>query len=223
MVQSLDGRGGQPVTTFRKFLPSGAGGGWRSVLMIPFDWSLDDQRLLVGSDQFTTPHYSLYWLSLGDAPQAEKGLKQVASDPKYSLWQAKLSPNGRWIAFIAANREEAGAATIAVIPSGGAPAGQWNHITDAHAWADKPRWSPDGKLLYFVQRQATFLNVWAVRFDPEAGKPTGPPFQVTSFDRPGRQYAPDLSVSELSVSSTRLVLPIMENSGSVWILDNVDR
>ena len=56
VVQSLDGRGEQPVTTFRKFLASGAGGGWRSVLMIPFDWSLDDQRLLVGSDQFTTPH-----------------------------------------------------------------------------------------------------------------------------------------------------------------------
>ena len=104
VVQSLEGRGEQPVTTFRKFLLSGAGGRWRSVLMIPFDWSLDDQRLLVGSDQFTTPHYSLYWLSLADAPQAEKGVTPVASDPKYNLWQAKLSPNGRWIAFVAANR-----------------------------------------------------------------------------------------------------------------------
>jgi hypothetical protein len=65
----------------------------------------------------------------------------VASDPKYNLWQAKLSPNGRWIAFVAVNREDGGAATIAVIPSGGAPAGQWKHITEAHAWADQPRWS----------------------------------------------------------------------------------
>ena len=146
----------------------------------------------------------------------------MASDPKYNVWQGKLSPNGRWIAFMAANRESE-AATITVIPSGEAPAGQWNHITDAHAWADKPRWSPDGKVLYFVQRRATFLNVWAVRFDPEAGKPAGPPFQVTNFDRPGHQYAPDTSASELSVSSTRLVLPIMEDSGNIWILDNVDR
>jgi hypothetical protein len=78
VVQSLDGRGEQPMTSFNKFLLSGARGGWRSALMIPSDWSLDDQRLLVGSDQFTAPHYSLYWLSLAAAPQAERAPRRPA-------------------------------------------------------------------------------------------------------------------------------------------------
>ena len=63
------------------------------------------------------------------------------------------------------------------------------HVTDAHEWADKPRWSPDGNLLYFIRRQASFFNVWAVRFDAKTGKAIGAPFQVTHFDSPGFQFS----------------------------------
>jgi Tol biopolymer transport system component len=223
VVRAFDGTGEQPVTTFTKFLRGGAGGVVRSSLMIPTDWSLDGARLLVNSDQFTAPYYSLYWLPLAAAPQAEKSAVLIASDPKYNIWQARLSPNGRWIAFVAQNREEAGTATIAVIPSAGATPSEWAHLTDPHVWADKPRWSPDGRLLYFIMRQRSFYNVWALRFEPETGKPIGSAFQVTRFDSPRRQFSTRLGAGELSVSSTRLVLPLIETTGHIWMLDNVDR
>ena len=57
----------------------------------------------------------------------------------------------------------------------------------------------------------------------ETGKAIGAPFQVTHFDSPGFQFSTHLAYSELSVSSTRLILPIMETSGNIWMLDNVDR
>ena len=39
-------------------------------------------------------------------------------------------------------------------------------------WADKPRWSPDGRTIYFVSRRVTgFLNVWGIRFDQTKGEP----------------------------------------------------
>ena len=222
-IRAVDGSDEQQVTTFTKFLRRGAGGRWRSLLMIPTDWSLDGERLLANSDQFTPPHYSLYWLPLAAAPQAEKHATLVASDPKHSVWQARLSPNGRWIAFVAQNREEGEAATIAVIPNAETASSQWTHLTDARGWADKPRWSPDGKQLYFIVRQGAFYNVWTVRFEPETGKPIGSAFQVTRFDSQRRQFSTMLGSAELSVSSTRLVLPVMETTGNIWILDNADR
>ena len=109
--------------------------------------------------------FSLYLLPLAAAPHAETAANSVASDRKYNLWQANFSPNGRWIAFVAQNLDGAGVATVAVMPGSGADSSRWTHLTDVHGWADKPRWSPDGKLLYFIRRESSFFNVWAVRFD----------------------------------------------------------
>ena len=55
-------------------------------------------------------------------------------------------------------------------------------MTDGESWDDKPRWSPDGRLIYFVAGRGGFFNVWGVGFlDAAKGKPVGKPFAVTSF------------------------------------------
>jgi hypothetical protein len=47
---------------------------------------------------------------------------------------------------------------------------------------------------------------------------------MTSFDSPGKIVWPDLGDgSEITLSPDRLVLPITEVSGSIWVLDGVDR
>ena len=124
--------------------------------MCPWDWSPDGQGLVVSSDQFTQ-YQSLYLLPLRAAPHAEAEVKPLASDPKYDLWQLNVSPNGRWIAFVAQHIKGGGTGTVAVMPIAGAASSQWTHVTDTHDWADKPRWSPDGNLLYFIRRQASLL------------------------------------------------------------------
>ena len=47
-------------------------------------------------------------------------------------------------------------------------------------------------------------------------------FRVTRFTDPGRRLLSS-SASELGVSRDRIVVPIVERSGSVWVLDQVDR
>jgi Tol biopolymer transport system component len=221
VIRRIEAGGEEGVTTFTPFQGSGAPGLSRSKYMTVWDWTPDSQELVVGSDQFT-PSMSLYLVPLRSAPHAETAKKLLASDPRYNLWQANVSPNGRWIAFMA-YEEQSGAATIAVMPTTGAAAREWTHVTDAREWADKPRWSPDGKLLYFIGRRTSFFNVWAVRFDPETGKAIGAPFQVTDFNSPGFQFSTRLAYGDLSVSSTQLIVPIMETSGNIWMLDNIDR
>jgi len=162
---------------------------------------------------------------LAAAPHADKAERVVAFHPDYDLWQESFSPSGRWIVFEAVNRRLADAtATLYLIPSAGAPATEWTRLTDPHAWADKPRWSADGKLLYFWLRQGSFFNVWALRFDDTHGTGVGAPFQVTHFDGRARQInSTDLGTSEQSVSRTSILLPLTDTSGSIWMLDNADR
>jgi hypothetical protein len=63
-----------------------------------YDWSLDGKWLLV-SKAGGDAREEIWMLPLASAPHAETSGRKIASDPKYDLWQAKFSPNGRWIAF----------------------------------------------------------------------------------------------------------------------------
>ena len=88
---------------------------------------------------------------------------------------------------------------------------------------DKPRWSPDGKTIYFVSDSGGFFNVWGIRFDAAAGKPVGLPFRVSHFDSPRLMIPRYIPPVELSLAQAKLVLTMAQESGNIWILDNVDR
>ena len=155
---------------------------------------------------------------LAAAPHAEAQRRVITSHPEYSLFEARFSPDDRWVVFQATKAGDN--ATVYVVPPSG---GEWTRITEDNVWSDKPRWSPDGKTIYYKSNRVTrFFNVWGIRFDPVRGKPLGEPFRVTSFDSPGRMMLPQPQ-NLIALSADRLVLPITEVTGSIWVLDNVDR
>jgi hypothetical protein len=92
---------------------------------------------------------------------------------------------------------------------------EWTPITEGKYWDDKPRWSPDGRTLYFISSRAGFFNVWGIRFDPDKGQPVGEPFRVTAFENPGQMIYPVMTDLEMALAENRLVLPIMQVSGSI--------
>ena len=102
-----------------------------------------------------------------------------------------------------------------------ASGGPWLPIIDKD-WADKPRWSPDGKTIYFMWGRGGFLNVWGIHFDPQTGRPVGDPFPVTALHSPSLMIPGNVSNVEISVSRKNLVLTLGEVSGGIWVLDNVD-
>lgn len=146
--------------------------------------------------------------------------KKIAASPDYHLFQGQFSPAGRWVAFEAVRDVPNGReSTIYVVPANG---GDWIRITDGRQWDDKPRWSPDGRAIYFVSAHKGFYNVWGSHFDPANGKVVGTPFQVTEFDNPALMvpiYIPDVG---LSIAQGRLAVTVSQSSGSIWVLNDVD-
>ncbi|HEV7377824.1 MAG TPA: protein kinase [Pyrinomonadaceae bacterium] len=187
-----------------------------------YDWSPDGQLVLASSNRQTREErWEVCLFPIAAAPHAETEMRVVASDPQNSLWTPRFSPDGRWICYAAQKPHGASVSVLYVVPSsGGTPV----RITGENTWCDWPRWSPDGKTIYFVSNyNSSFLNVWGIHFDPAQGHAAGDPFRVTTFESPGRMISPQLAQREMSLNKNQLALPITEVSGNIWVLGNVDR
>ena len=192
-----------------------------SRLGIVFDWSPDGERLLLARGSDDTHRTEIWLLPVGGvaAPQTPAAHK-IISDPSYDLWQSHFSPDGRWITFNAVRNSPQTESAIFVVPVAGGP---WTRISKGKPWDDKPRWSPDGKTIYYVSGKGGFFNVWGIRFDPNKGKPVGEPFRVTAFEKPGLMIPNFMQYVGLSVTQHKLAITVAEYSGSIWMLDNVDK
>ena len=111
-----------------------------------------------------------------------------------------------------------------VAPAEGAPKAEWRRIAADHVWPDKPRWAPDGRTLYFLSRHSSpFFNLWGTRFDPERGRAVGAPFMITSFDSPRQMVSQDIANTEMGISAGHALLTLGTSTGSLWMIDNVDK
>jgi len=207
-IWSVENRTEQPLTTLdAKY--------WQIV----YDWSPDGKALLVSKATETSP-FEVWLVPIAAAPHAETAAKKILSDPTASIFQPHYSPDGRWIAFQTTTDTSTGIDTRLYVSS--AAGGPWIPFGQGKHWDDKPRWSPDGKMLYFISGRSGFFDVWGMHFDPVKGTPVGKPFQVTAFDKPSLMISPRIEGAELSVTQDRLALLMEETSGSIWVLDNVE-
>jgi Tol biopolymer transport system component len=185
---------------------------------VALDWSPDGASILENTETLTHGRFLLSLLPIAAAPHAEASRKVVTGSPNYNLWQAEFSLDGRWITFCAVDAPGGTRAGVYVVPASGGP---WVQITEGKYWDDKPRWSPDGRAIYFVSNRTGFYNVWGIRFDRTSGKPTGEPFRVTNFQSPSQMISPVLASMEMSLTNDRLVIDITQVSGNIWMLENI--
>jgi Tol biopolymer transport system component/DNA-binding winged helix-turn-helix (wHTH) protein len=187
---------------------------------VPYDWSADGNWVLTSTERQSPGRRGLGLFPIAAAPHAETQMRVLTSHPELNLYQARFSPDDRWVSFIAAKAVEAGISTIYVIPAAG---GEWKQITEGKYFDDKPRWSPDGRKIYFISNRTGFFNVWGIEFNSASGAAAGQPFRVTAFESPGQMILTDVRVMEMALSTDHLILPIMEVSGGIWILENLER
>ena len=85
------------------------------------------------------------------------------------------------------------------------------------------RWAPDGRTLYFLTSRGGFYNLGGIRFDPDRGVAMGQPFDVTHFVSPSLIVSTSMTSSEIGIAAHRAVLTMVSSTGSIWMLDNVDK
>lgn len=186
-----------------------------------FSWSPDGQRIMVSQANQSTNRAEIWLHHVPGGSASGSQDQRMVFNPAYDLFHPSFSPDGRWIVF-QAMRDLPGKleSTVFVAARTGGP---WVRLTDGKHWDGIPRWSPDGRAIYFISGRGGFFNVWAIRFDPSRGSVVGEPFAVTKFDSPARiipQHSPSV---DISVAQDKLVVTVEQTSGSIWVLDNVDR
>lgn len=184
------------------------------------DWSADGKWIVATGARYADGRGSIALLPLSAAPKAEKRAQVVTSDASHSLYAATMSADDRWIAFQALSTTDERISTVHVVARTG---GTWVPVTDGSAWDSDPRWSPDGRMLYFISSRAGVSNLWGRRFDRAAGRPVGDAFPVTSFNGSRQAIVMTLHATDMALARNRLVLGLAEVRGGIWVLDYVDR
>ena len=189
--------------------------------MLGSDWSKDGEALL-GSCRFSpTDRYSTCLAQVSRVNDSGVSpVKVLASDPRRNLFNQRFSPDQRWITFLAHDLSAASTSTVYVAPAAG---GAWRAITDGSWFDDKPRFGPDGRVLYFVSNRTGVRNVWGRRFDPATGVPVGDAFPVTSFRTAQFVLSAQAVQMEIAIAPTQLLLPMTESRSDIWMLDRIDR
>jgi Tol biopolymer transport system component len=184
------------------------------------DWSSDGKQLLLS--QITSDGFAqILALPAIPHPNSETLPRIIAAKDAHYLWQAHFSPDDQWVVFLDQSSHFTRFESIVYITR--ATGGPWIRVTDGKFWVDKPRWGPDGKTIYFLSRQSGFYDVWGIRFDLEKGMTVGDSFRVTDFGSPALMVPNDMDKVGLSVTQDKLMLPLTEASGSIWVLNNVDQ
>lgn len=156
-------------------------------------------------------------------------LRDGNSTPMFSerplpLYSGALSRDGKWLTFkgdLDDNRTRVFVtrfdAELPIDPK------DWVEMTDGRSWDDLPRFSNDGRTLYFTSDRDGFRCIWARRFNPAARQPQGETFAVAHFHNMNLSLSGlSLNEFELSVGPEGLVFPLLKQSGNIWMLEPTD-
>jgi Tol biopolymer transport system component len=139
----------------------------------------------------------------------------VESEPG-AILDADASPGDRWLALLLGRPDgDVELRVRALDPAASAPHDAL--LERSPAWAGAPRWSSDGRFLYFLSQRDGEVCVWALPVDPVTGERAGDPFAVVHLHgSPARCWGPRTAYT-LSVGAERLAVTASEVRGDVYL------
>ena len=183
-------------------------------------WTPDDRFLISSSRRYKPGHTAIAILRVSDAPSAERSARVITTTAIGTLNQPSISPDGQWVVFRLGGVPGAPRSRLAIVSADGGDPAAWTSLTGADFNADKPRWSADGGAIYFTSDNGGLINLWSIPFDLARGRASGAPRRETSFTGPAAQLLPDIRVLEIGLAGSRVVLPIIRQTGGVWISEH---
>ena len=131
-------------------------------------WSPDASELVVSTAGFDDPFSRNIGAKLF-AVTIATGDRRLIDDG--DAVQPAWSPNGHRVAFW--GTMGGGQRDIWTVPAAGPAAGPRVSVTTDAATDWYPRWSPDGRWLYFLSDRGGVMNVWRVRIEEQSGRVLG--------------------------------------------------
>ncbi len=134
-----------------------------------------------------------------------------------ALLDSDLSRDDRWLAI--QTGEPDGSVAVFLVPVGESPAPpeEWVKIAASESWVGSPRWSADGKTVYYLSERDDFICVWGLSLDPVTKEPLGEPFSVAHAHSSSMKMLPFAKhMWTLEVGADRLVFNAGEMSGDVY-------
>jgi Tol biopolymer transport system component/DNA-binding winged helix-turn-helix (wHTH) protein len=176
---------------------------------IPSGWSHDNRRLFYLSGD--TGNMLIHVLDLASGSH-----RVAAKHPSNHLFNARFSPDDRWMTFQEMLPTQQSRIWVAPVDRA-TDRKTWIQVTSGEWWDDKPRWSPAGSLLYFMSQRDGFRCIWAQRLEPLSRRPKGTPFAVAHFHN-GRISTMNvfLRTFDFGVARDRIVLNLGDITGNIW-------
>jgi Tol biopolymer transport system component len=142
----------------------------------------------------------------------------VPSEENISLGDADWSPTHEYLLFTRTRRGGGNQLMVVRLSLGTEQVqGRPVSILDTIGRADRPRWSHDGRTVYYLSKQDGFMCIWGQPFDPNLGVATGVPYPVIHYHNP--RTTPDrtsLAVLGLAVTRDSVFVSSGEVTESVW-------
>ncbi|MEO8594721.1 MAG: hypothetical protein ABI759_15495 [Candidatus Solibacter sp.] len=138
--------------------------------------------------------------------------------PGASLEQATYSPDDSWVTF-AETASQGNSQIYLIHPRGSSEISRsdWIPLMDSRHWVNCPRFSPDGKVLYFTLDQAGKRSIQAVPVDTISGKPQAQPLTVFESSLPafGLSGVNPRSLN-IGVARDKIILLMRQSLSNLW-------
>lgn len=124
-----------------------------------------------------------------------------------------LSPDDRWVAFVAPGPDGSAKLVVAPVRDRPVPARDWIQVAEDRNFIGSPRWSPAGNFLYYISNRDSFSCVWAHPFDT-VKKTFGEPIHV--YHDHGFPSLKVNALRSIGVTPDRLYLMMANMTSNIW-------
>jgi len=174
---------------------------------MPWGWSPDDSFLLMNRLKGT--QRPIFLLDIDSGKETE-----LLSDPDKSFAQGQFSPDGRWIAWMTI---EDGVQVARFHGAQAIAESERIQVSEPGRYADKPRWSPDGNLLYHTSDRDGFHCIYAQPLDPDTKQPQGELLEIYHSHQ-ARLSMGIIHKQEIDVARDKIVFAMTELRANIWMM-----
>ncbi len=171
-------------------------------------------------DFFPDPGFALTMNKAGDLEKTN--LQTGATTPvlaagQFDVSDAGLSPDGEWLALLAAEPDGQVAIQVLSISGPQGATGEAILVTRDDRFLSRPAWSPNGRYLYYLSEKNDRCSLFAQALDPRTMAPLGEPREV--YFSPDSRFALNYpkGLGTIGVAADKVVFMASEISGNIYL------